>query len=138
MLPTKKTSTTKKPSLPSPPPTYSGAASSFAASTSGASSISTTNSNIKSGHPSFHASAASFAEAVVAVPQMGDSITEGAVASVDVSVGDIVSEDALIAQIETDKVTIDVRYTGKEPGKVTGVLVKAGDTVEVGTPVATI
>ena len=69
---------------------------------------------------------------------MGDSITEGSVVSVDVSVGDVVSEDALIAQIETDKVTIDVRYTGKEPGKVTGVLVKAGDTVEVGTPVANV
>ena len=69
---------------------------------------------------------------------MGDSITEGAVASIDVSVGDVVSEDALIAQIETDKVTIDVRYTGTEPGKVTGVLVKAGDTVEVGTPVASV
>lgn len=69
---------------------------------------------------------------------MGDSITEGAVASVDVAVGDVVTEDALIAQIETDKVTIDVRYTGTEPGKVTGVLVKAGDTVEVGTPVASV
>ena len=115
------------------------AASSFAASTSGASSAMNSNISCYSNHNLFHSSATSlFADVVVAVPQMGDSITEGAVASVDVSVGDVVTEDALIAQIETDKVTIDVRYTGKEPGKVTGVLVKAGDTVEVGTPVANV
>lgn len=116
------------------------AASSFAASTSGVAASTTSNPHHRQLIRSnlFHSSASAFADVVVAVPQMGDSITEGAVASVDVAVGDVVSEDALIAQIETDKVTIDVRYTGKEPGKVTGVLVKAGDTVEVGTPVASV
>jgi 2-oxoglutarate dehydrogenase E2 component (dihydrolipoamide succinyltransferase) len=69
---------------------------------------------------------------------MGDSITEGSVASVDKAVGDIVREDDVIAQIETDKVTIDVRYTDKEAGRVTAVLVAAGDTVAVGQAVASV
>jgi len=69
---------------------------------------------------------------------MGDSITEGAVASVDKAVGDIVREDDVLAQIETDKVTIDVRYTEKEAGRVTAVLVSPGDTVAVGQPVASV
>jgi 2-oxoglutarate dehydrogenase E2 component (dihydrolipoamide succinyltransferase) len=69
---------------------------------------------------------------------MGDSITEGSVASVDKGVGDVVREDDVIAQIETDKVTIDVRYTEKEAGRVTAVLVAAGDTVAVGQAVASV
>ena len=40
---------------------------------------------------------------------MGDSITEGAVAALTKSPGDAVAADEVIAQIETDKVTIDVR-----------------------------
>ena len=39
----------------------------------------------------------------------GDSITEGTIAAVLKLEGDSVSEDEAIAQIETDKVTIDVR-----------------------------
>lgn len=41
----------------------------------------------------------------------------------------------VIAQIETDKVTIDVKYTSAKPGKVTEVVVSEGDTVSVGHPV---
>ena len=40
---------------------------------------------------------------------MGDSITEGAVAALTKSPGDAVEADEVVAQIETDKVTIDVR-----------------------------
>ena len=49
--------------------------------------------------------------------------------------GDRLDEDDVIAQIETDKVTIDVRYTGSDPAKVVEILVKEQDTVEVGQPV---
>ena len=49
--------------------------------------------------------------------------------------GDRLEEDDVIAQIETDKVTIDVRYTGSDPAKVVEILVKEQDTVEVGQPV---
>eukprot|EP00775_Hariotina_reticulata_P007670 gene7670-7872_t len=66
---------------------------------------------------------------------MGDSITEGSIAAVLKQPGDIVQEDDVIAQIETDKVTIDVKFTAKS-GKVTSILVAEGDTVTVGQPVA--
>jgi 2-oxoglutarate dehydrogenase E2 component (dihydrolipoamide succinyltransferase) len=49
--------------------------------------------------------------------------------------GDVVQEDDVIAQIETDKVTIDVKFTGKS-GKITGLAVGEGDTVVVGQKVA--
>ena len=35
-------------------------------------------------------------------------------------------EDDIIAQIETDKVTIDVKYSAKEPAKLTELLVAEG------------
>ena len=44
-------------------------------------------------------------------------------------------EDDILLQIETDKVTIDVRYTGSEAGTVKEVLVKEDDTVSVGQEV---
>ena len=49
-------------------------------------------------------------EETIAVPSMGDSISEGAVASVMKAVGDEVATDETVAQIETDKVTT-VSYT---------------------------
>ena len=49
------------------------------------------------------------AETNVEVPSMGDSITEGSIAAVLKGPGDSVQVDEVIAQIETDKVTIDVR-----------------------------
>lgn len=41
-------------------------------------------------------------------------------------------EDDIIAQIETDKVTIDVKYTGKQSGVITALHIKEQDVVEVG------
>lgn len=49
--------------------------------------------------------------------------------------GDVVREDDILLQIETDKVTIDVRYTGSEPGTVKEILVSEDDTVSVGQEV---
>lgn len=49
--------------------------------------------------------------------------------------GDVVQEDDVVAQIETDKVTIDVKFTGKS-GKITSLAVAEGDTVVVGQKVA--
>jgi 2-oxoglutarate dehydrogenase E2 component (dihydrolipoamide succinyltransferase) len=51
--------------------------------------------------------------------------------------GDTVKEDDVIAQIETDKVTIDVKFAGKS-GKISQVLVAEGDTVVVGQAVASV
>ena len=52
--------------------------------------------------------------------------------------GDTVQEDDVVVQIETDKVTIDVRYTESAPGKIKEFLVKPEDTVTVGQEVAVI
>lgn len=83
-------------------------------------------------------SAAQLAQHTVKVPSMGDSITEGTVASVAKQEGDSVDVDEVLAQIETDKVTIDVRYTTGKPGKLTKMLIKEEDTVSVGQEVAVV
>ncbi|KAK9810434.1 hypothetical protein WJX72_010663 [[Myrmecia] bisecta] len=69
---------------------------------------------------------------------MGDSVSEGTVASIEKQPGDPVKEDDVLMQIETDKVTIDVRYTERQPGTIKEFLVKQDDTVSVGQPVATV
>ncbi|KAG2434653.1 hypothetical protein HXX76_007547 [Chlamydomonas incerta] len=72
----------------------------------------------------------------VQVPSMGESISEGTIATVLKKPGDPVKEDDIIAQIETDKVTIDVKYTGKASGVISKVLINAADLVKVGQQVA--
>jgi 2-oxoglutarate dehydrogenase E2 component (dihydrolipoamide succinyltransferase) len=84
----------------------------------------------------FATSASSLAPSTVEVPQMGDSITEGSIAAVLKAPGDAVAVDEVVAQIETDKVTIDVR--SPIAGTMTKVLVSEGDTVNVGQAVAEI
>ena len=66
---------------------------------------------------------------------MGDSITEGAVAALTKSPGDAVGADEVVAQIETDKVTIDVRAPAA--GVLDAYKVGEGDTVTVGQALAT-
>ena len=58
---------------------------------------------------SFHASPLTAASLQVQVPPLGESITDGAIAAILKQPGDSVEEDEPILQIETDKVTIDVR-----------------------------
>ena len=74
----------------------------------------------------------------MAVPSMGESITEGTVATILKAVGDVVREDDVIAQLETDKVTMDIKYQSKAPGIVRAVLVAEGDSVTVGQAFATV
>lgn len=62
---------------------------------------------------------------------MGDSISEGTIASIEKHEGDAVSDGDVLAQIETDKVTIDVKYTEAQGGVVKKVLVGEEDTVSV-------
>lgn len=74
----------------------------------------------------------------VAVPAMGESISEGTVASILKGVGDSVAEDDVIAQLDTDKVTMDIKYQEKMPGVIKSILVEEGATVEVGQAFAEI
>lgn len=74
----------------------------------------------------------SFAEKVFPLPNIADSITEGVIAEFTKKEGEWVDLDDTIANVETDKVTVEV----KSPSA--GVLIKlyaqAGDTVPVGKP----
>jgi 2-oxoglutarate dehydrogenase E2 component (dihydrolipoamide succinyltransferase) len=57
----------------------------------------------------FHQTATNFAVVVVNVPSLGESISEGSIASWGKSVGSPVAIDDVIAVIETDKVTVDIK-----------------------------
>lgn len=70
--------------------------------------------------------------AVVNVPDMAESITEGTLKSFEKSVGDYVEQDEEIATIETDK--IDVSVNAPFPGTITKLLANPEDTVVVGQP----
>jgi 2-oxoglutarate dehydrogenase E2 component (dihydrolipoamide succinyltransferase) len=88
----------------------------------------------KSGGKADASAGGSLAEAKV--PVMGESVAEGTVGSWLVKVGDTVSVDQPLMEIETDKVAVEV------PSPVAGVLeealVKEGDSVEPGQVVAKI
>ncbi|KAI3768987.1 hypothetical protein L6452_00083 [Arctium lappa] len=70
------------------------------------------------------------------VPFMGESISDGTLATFLKKPGDRVEIDEPIAQVETDKVTIDV--ASPEAGIIQEFVGKEGDTVEPGTKVAVI
>ncbi|CAL9048321.1 unnamed protein product [Musa banksii] len=70
------------------------------------------------------------------VPYMGESITDGTLATFLKKPGDRVNVDEPIAQVETDKVTIDVN--SPEAGIIQEFIAKEGDTVTPGTKVAVI
>lgn len=61
------------------------------------------------GRSGIHASCWAASSVDVTVPPLGESITDGTVATILKQVGDSVKEDEPILQIETDKVTVDVR-----------------------------
>ncbi|MDQ7017942.1 MAG: 2-oxoglutarate dehydrogenase complex dihydrolipoyllysine-residue succinyltransferase [Robiginitomaculum sp.] len=70
----------------------------------------------------------------IAIPQMGESVGEGVIATWMVAVGEAVKKDAPLVEVETDKVAIEV------PSPVDGVMVEhlvaEGDTVAVGSVIA--
>ncbi|CAM0875832.1 unnamed protein product [Alopecurus aequalis] len=70
------------------------------------------------------------------VPYMGESVTDGTLANFLKKPGDRVEADEVIAQIETDKVTIDV--SSPEAGVIEKLIASEGDTVTPGTKIATI
>lgn len=66
----------------------------------------------------------------IIVPVMGESVTEGVIASWLSKVGDFVQADQPVVEVETDKITVEVRAT--VAGKLVEQHAKAGDTVKVG------
>jgi 2-oxoglutarate dehydrogenase E2 component (dihydrolipoamide succinyltransferase) len=64
------------------------------------------------------------------VPEVGESITEVEIGSWLKQVGDAVEKDEPVAEIETDKVTLELPAPAK--GVITELLLKAGDAAKVG------
>ena len=72
----------------------------------------------------------------VLMPQLGETVTEGTVASWKKKVGDKVAVDEIILDIETDKVSMEIPSPGD--GFITQILVPQGTTVAVGTVLAVV
>mgnify|MGYP001797722866 CR=1 FL=1 len=70
------------------------------------------------------------------VPELGENVAGGDVASVLVKVGDTIAVEQAVIELETDKATIEV------PSSVAGVVkeikVKKGDKIKVGAVVLTV
>jgi len=77
-----------------------------------------------------------FASVEMNVPNMGDSISEGTIVELCFKKGDFVNVDDIVAIIETDKVSIDVRAS--TAGVVEDYHCGVDDTVEVGAKLVTI
>lgn len=71
---------------------------------------------------------------VVVMPQLGETVTEGTITAWAVAVGDRVEVDQTLFEVSTDKVDTEVPVAAA--GHVRALLVEAGTTVAVGTPVA--
>ncbi|KAL2219030.1 dihydrolipoamide succinyltransferase [Thermoascus aurantiacus ATCC 26904] len=72
----------------------------------------------------------SYADTIIKVPQMAESITEGTLKQFSKQIGDFVERDEEIATIETDK--IDVSVNAPESGTIKEFLVSEESTVTVG------
>src|SRR5918993_1351794 len=72
----------------------------------------------------------------VIMPKMGDAMEEGTLLKWLKAAGDEVAEGDPIAEIETDKVTLEIE--AQESGFVTNLLVEEGTTAAIGTAIATI
>src|SRR5215469_15245771 len=66
----------------------------------------------------------------IVVPALGESVTEATVAKWTKAVGDPVQRDETLAELETDKVTLEV-YASTS-GRLSEIRAPAGATVEVG------
>ena len=67
------------------------------------------------------------------LPKLAEGIDSADVAEVHVSPGDTIEADQIVMELETDKAVMELPCP--HAGKITAVLVKKGDTVNVGQPV---
>jgi pyruvate dehydrogenase E2 component (dihydrolipoamide acetyltransferase) len=72
--------------------------------------------------------------AELTMPKMGDAMEEGTLLRWLKNEGDLIQEEETIAEIQTEKATIEV--PSYEAGKLVQILVHEGETVPVGTPIA--
>ncbi len=67
----------------------------------------------------------------ILVPQLGESVSEATVGEWRVSEGDSVKKDDILVELETDKVSVEVR--AEDDGVVSAISAGEGDTVEIGS-----
>ncbi|WNQ13349.1 2-oxoglutarate dehydrogenase complex dihydrolipoyllysine-residue succinyltransferase [Paenibacillus aurantius] len=72
----------------------------------------------------------------VKVPEMGESITEGTITRWVVAKGDAVKSGDVLAEIETDKVNLEI--SAEEGGVLQEILRQEGETVQIGEVIARI
>ena len=72
----------------------------------------------------------------ITVPNMGESVTEATIAKWFKKVGDTVAADEVLAELETDKVTVEV--PAPEAGVISALSVAEGGTVAPGAVIGTI
>ncbi len=65
-----------------------------------------------------------------ALPDLGEGLTEAEIVKVLVREGDVISEDAPLIEVETDKATVEI--PSPFSGRVAGIHVQPGQTVKVG------
>lgn len=70
------------------------------------------------------------------LPALGEGVKSADVAAVRVAVGETISADAVVMELETEKAVMELPCP--YGGKITGIHVKPGDTITVGQPVLTI
>src|SRR5882724_8842232 len=70
----------------------------------------------------------------IAMPEMGESVTEGIVLEWHVAEGDFVNEGDTVIEVSTDKV--DAEVPAPADGVITKLLVSVDDEVPVGAPLA--
>ena len=72
----------------------------------------------------------------IAMPQLGETVTEGTITRWAKQVGDAVAVDDVLFEVSTDKV--DTEVPSAYAGFLRAILVAEGETVPVGTPLAII
>src|SRR5258708_2158351 len=72
----------------------------------------------------------------ILMPQMGYDMTEGTVVRWVKKVGDRVHRGDIVAEIETDKATVEIEAF--ESGTLLRTLAEPGQTIPVGVPIATL
>ena len=72
----------------------------------------------------------------VSVPTLGESVTEAIIATWNKKVGDFISEDEILVELETDKVSVEIPSPAS--GVIKEIRAKVDDTVGVGDVIALI
>src|SRR4051794_17227674 len=72
----------------------------------------------------------------IAMPQLGETVTEGTITAWRKQVGEAIAVDEALFEVSTEKV--DTEVPSAVDGYVRAILVEEGDTVPIGTPVAVV